>query len=210
MTAVHARDRETAQGWHTLEGEAVLAAMDSSVGQGLSTADARLRLAQYGPNVLAEGKRRGPMRMLLAQFADVMVLVLIGAAVVAGFLGEPQDIVAIVAIVLLNAVLGFVQEYRAERAMAALKRWPRRSARVRRDGAMTTVPATELVPGDVVLLEAGNVVPADLRLIEASSFESRKRRSPVNRSRSTRCRASSLSATSPSATSATWRTRERW
>ncbi|MBK5189660.1 MAG: HAD-IC family P-type ATPase, partial [Gemmatimonadaceae bacterium] len=108
--------------------------------------------------------------MLVAQFTDIFVLVLIGAAAIAAFLGEPEDIAAIVAIVLLNAVLGFVQEYRAERAMAALSAMAALTARVRRNGVDVTVPSAEVVPGDVVLLEAGNIVPADLRLIEASSL----------------------------------------
>jgi Ca2+-transporting ATPase len=106
--------------------------------------------------------------MLVAQFTDVMVLVLIGAAVVAGVVGEPQDIAAILAIVLLNAGLGFVQEYRAERAIAALRAMAALTARVRREAAETTIVAAEVVPGDVVVLEAGNVVPADLRLVEVN------------------------------------------
>jgi Ca2+-transporting ATPase len=163
-------NRDAAHGWYALEGEHVLAVMDSNVRDGLSSEEARLRLKQHGPNELAEGSRRGPVRMLLAQFTDVMVLVLLAAAVIAGFLGEPQDIAAILAIVLLNAILGFVQEYRAERAVAALKALSAFIARVRRDGEVTKVPASELVPGDVVLLEAGNVVPADLRLLEVASL----------------------------------------
>jgi Ca2+-transporting ATPase len=106
--------------------------------------------------------------MLLAQFTDVMVLVLIGAAIIAGFLGDAGDIAAIVAIVVLNATLGFVQEYRAERAVAALKAMAAPSARVRRDGVELIVPSADLVPGDIVLLEAGSIVPADLRLLDAS------------------------------------------
>ena len=154
--------------WCALDGQSVLALLDSSADHGLSEEEARLRLARYGPNVLAEGTRRSPLRMLVAQFTDVMVLVLLGAAVVAGFLGEPEDIVAIVAVVVLNAALGFVQEFRAERAVAALRAMSAPSARVRRDALDAVLPATELVPGDVVLLEAGNTVPADLRLVDAS------------------------------------------
>jgi Ca2+-transporting ATPase len=168
VTVASVRERETAHGWYTLETQRVLAAMDSSVESGLTAEEARLRLGQYGPNELAEAKQRSPLRMLLAQFTDVMVLVLIAAAVIAGFLGEPEDIAAIVAIVLINAILGFVQEYRAERAMAALKAMASLTARVRRDAVDTTVLASELVPGDLVLLEAGNVVPADIRLIDVS------------------------------------------
>lgn len=170
MTVVQAHERETAHIWYTLDGQRVLAALGSSIASGLSTGQVHLRLGQYGPNELAEATQRGPLRMLLAQFTDVMVLVLIAAAVIAGFLGEPEDIAAIVAIVLLNATLGFVQEYRAERAMAALKAIAALTARVRRDAVDTTVPASELVPGDLVLLEAGNVVPADMRLIDVTTL----------------------------------------
>jgi len=106
--------------------------------------------------------------MLADQFTDLMIVVLIGAAVVSGLIGDLADTVAIIVILVLNGLIGFVQEYRAERAIAALKKMAATSARVVRDDAAQTVPATALVPGDVVLLEAGNVVPADLRLLEAA------------------------------------------
>ena len=104
--------------------------------------------------------------MFLDQFKDFMILVLIAAALVAGVIGEPSDTIAIAVIVLLNAVLGFIQEYRAEKAMAALKKMAAPAATVIRDGKPDTIPADQLVPGDLVLLEAGNVVPADIRLRE--------------------------------------------
>jgi Ca2+-transporting ATPase len=157
------------QVWHALTCDAALAALHTGP-QGLSSAQARQRLAQHGPNALPEGGRRSPLRMLVDQFADFMIVVLIAAAVISGIVGEPSDTVAIVVIVVLNAVIGFVQEWRAERAMAALRRMAAPSARVRRDGAVATLPAAELVPGDIVLLEAGNVVPADLRIIEAAQL----------------------------------------
>jgi Ca2+-transporting ATPase len=106
--------------------------------------------------------------MLLAQFGDTMVIVLLVAAAIAGVVGEPEDTMAIIAIVILNAALGFAQEYRADRAMAALGALAQPLTRVRRDGAEQSVPSTALVPGDIVLLEAGNMVPADLRLLEAA------------------------------------------
>jgi Ca2+-transporting ATPase len=105
--------------------------------------------------------------MFLDQFTDFMILVLIAAAVVSGIIGEPLDSLAIVVIVLLNGVIGFVQEFRAERALAALKMLVPRSARIRRGGQTMTVPASQLIPGDIVLVEAGNLLPADLRLVEA-------------------------------------------
>ena len=153
--------------WHLRTVEEVARALGTDPRGGLEPGEAGNRLEAYGRNEMAARRRRGPLKMLLTQFSDFMILVLIAAAVVAGLVGEPQDSIAIVVIVALNAVIGFVQEYRAERAMAALQRMAALSARVLRAGSVHTVAATELVPGDVVLLEAGNVVPADLRLAEA-------------------------------------------
>ncbi len=153
--------------WHLRTVEEVARALGTDPTGGLEPGEAGNRLGAYGRNEMAARRRRGPLKMLLTQFSDFMILVLIAAAVVAGLVGEPQDSIAIVVIVALNAVIGFVQEYRAERAMAALQRMAALSARVLRAGSVHTVAATELVPGDVVLLEAGNVVPADLRLAEA-------------------------------------------
>lgn len=109
--------------------------------------------------------------MLLDQFTDFMILVLIGAAIISGIIGEPADALAIVVIVILNGAIGFVQEYRAERAIAALKLLAAQSARVKRDGETTIVPAIRLVPGDLVSVEAGDVLPADLRLVDAAKFK---------------------------------------
>ena len=114
--------------------------------------------------------RRPALRMLAGQFADFMIFVLIVAAIISGLVGDPQDTAAIIVIVLLNAIIGAVQEYRAERAVKALRALAAPAARVRRDGQVREVPAVQLVPGDIVLLEAGNVVPADLRLIEVAEL----------------------------------------
>ncbi|MFN9088552.1 MAG: cation-translocating P-type ATPase [Gemmatimonadaceae bacterium] len=154
--------------WSTLSPDQAQAALDVSRDQGLSTTAVESRRAEYGANVLQAAARRRPWRILLAQFADVTVLVLLAAAIIAGALGEPEDVAAIVAIVVLNALLGFVQEYRAEQAMAALGALAAPAARVRRDGCEQTIPSADLVPGDLVLLEAGNIVPADLRLVEVA------------------------------------------
>ena len=155
--------------WHTLPAEEALRELHA-VPQGLTFAEAEARMAQHGPNALPEGRGRSVARMLLDQFADFMILVLVAAAVVSGIVGEPSDTLAIFVIVLLNAVIGFVQEWRAEKAMAALRRMAAPSARVRRDGAVETLAADRLVPGDIVLLEAGNIVPADLRLLDAAQL----------------------------------------
>ncbi len=161
-------ERETtAMSWHRLPGEAVLRALGTST-EGLSPSEARRRLAEHGANVLTEGERRTPAAMFLAQFTDFMILVLLAAALISGLLGDLTDTLVIAAIVLLNTVVGFVQEYRAERAMDALRALAAPAATVLRAGRSERLPAAQIVPGDVVLLEAGGVVPADLRLLEAA------------------------------------------
>jgi Ca2+-transporting ATPase len=139
--------------------------------QGLSAADADKKLLEVGPNELKEGKKKSIAGMLLSQFKDVMILILLGAAIISGIIGEPTDTIVILVIVLLNAVVGFFQEYRAEKAMQALKQMAVTQARVMRNGIITWLPATVLVPGDVVLLEAGNAVPADVRIIESINLK---------------------------------------
>jgi Ca2+-transporting ATPase len=156
--------------WHCLGIQDAVDRLDSDLHEGLSSAAASAGLVRHGPNTLTETGRRHPLAMLAAQFTDFMILVLIAAAIIAGLVGEPQDSIVIVVIVLLNGILGFVQEYRAERAMAALKQMAAPMASVIRDGQIHTVPAPDLVPGDIVKLEAGNIVPADLRLLELSSL----------------------------------------
>ena len=153
--------------WYQQPAEAALATLRTSA-DGLTAAEASRRLAEHGPNLLREEKRRTALGLLAGQFTDVMILVLLAAAVISGLIGDVVDTIAIVAIVVLNAAVGFVQEYRAERAMAALKAMAAPTATVVRDGMIVVIPAIELVPGDVVLLEAGRIVPADLRLIEAA------------------------------------------
>jgi Ca2+-transporting ATPase len=155
--------------WHTLAADEVALHLETSP-SGLSSAEAVSRLARFGPNALREKRARSPWRMLLDQFTDFMIIVLIGAAIISGIVGDVEDTAAIIVIVILNAVIGFVQEYRAERAMAALKRMAEAGAHVLRGGQKETVNASALVPGDAVLLEAGNVVPADLRIIEAAQL----------------------------------------
>ena len=152
--------------FHQVNAESALAELKSTP-HGITGDEAQERLAQYGPNVLVERKKKTVLAMFLGQFTDFMILVLIAAAVISGMIGEASDTIAIVVIVLLNAVLGFSQEFRAEKAMAALKKMVASSAVVVRSGEHQTIAAFELVPGDIVLLEAGNIVPADMRLIEA-------------------------------------------
>ena len=156
--------------WHGMSVEAVQQWLQTTLDRGLSSEDISLRLVRYGANSIREAKTKGPGRIFAAQFADFMIVVLLAAAVIAAFLGEPADTVAIVAIVVLNAVIGFVQEYRAEHALAALRKMAAHNARALRNGEPATVPAADLVPGDIVFLEAGNVVPADMRVEEAAQL----------------------------------------
>ncbi|HYQ99450.1 MAG TPA: HAD-IC family P-type ATPase, partial [Casimicrobiaceae bacterium] len=156
--------------WHTLDADAALARLDVVPATGLAPEEVARRAARYGPNEIREQRAKSPLAMLLGQFKDFMILVLLAAAAISALIGDPKDTLAIVVIVVLNAGVGFAQEFRAERAMAALKRMAAATARVVRGGEVLTVPAAQLVPGDVVLLEAGNIVPADLRVLEAAQL----------------------------------------
>jgi Ca2+-transporting ATPase len=153
--------------WHTKTVENTLSLLDVIV-SGLNSAEAEKRLRKFGLNELKEAPRKTPLMMVVDQFKDFMIIVLIAAAIVSGIIGEAADTIAIVVIVILNAVIGFIQEYRAEKAMQALKKMAAPSALVMRDGNITKIPAQNLVPGDIVMLEAGNIVPADMRLIEVA------------------------------------------
>ena len=133
--------------------------------RGLSSAEAAERLKKYGENSLAKEKRAKPLKIFIGQFRDIMILILLAATVVSFFLGEIYDAVTIVIIVLLNAVLGFIQEYKTEKTLIALKNMTAPAAKCYRDGVLVTVPAAELVPGDIIRLEAGDKVPADGAII---------------------------------------------
>lgn len=156
--------------WHQKEIDSVIEDLGTSL-QGISSEEAKKRLEEYGPNELKEGKKKSPLGMFLDQFKDFMIIVLMASAVIAGALGEVADTIAIVVIVVINAVIGFVQEYRAEKAMEALKMMAAPTATVLRDAHTSNIPSYDVVPGDMVLLEAGRVVPADLRLIESARLK---------------------------------------
>ncbi|NUQ36251.1 MAG: cation-translocating P-type ATPase [Caldilineales bacterium] len=153
--------------WHRLETSEILSQLHSDAASGLSTAEAQRRLTEHGPNELSERGRKSPWRILWEQLTGLMVVILIIAAVVSAALGDWKDAIAILAIVVLNAALGFSQEFRAEKAMAALKRLAVPTVKARRDGHVVEISARELTPGDVVLLEAGALAPADGRLLES-------------------------------------------
>ncbi len=152
--------------WHQLDHDALYRELDSSP-DGLTAKEVVERLERYGTNELEERGLRSPLSVLAGQFTEIMVVVLLIAAVISFLIGETTDAIMIMIIVVLNALLGFTQEYRAERAMAALKQLSVPTVRVRREGHVREVAATNLVPGDIVLLEAGARVPADARVIES-------------------------------------------
>ena len=156
--------------WYQLNTDDVARELGTNVAAGLSASEAALRLNRHGPNELVDRGQKSPWAILWEQMTALMVVILIVAAVVSAALGDWKDAIAILTIVVLNAILGFSQEYRAEKAMAALKKMSTPLVRVRRDGQVREISSRELVPGDLVLLEAGNVVPADVRLIESANL----------------------------------------
>jgi Ca2+-transporting ATPase len=160
--------------WHTSSPDALAAAFHTSFDGGLPDHEAQQRLQREGPNELPEAQPPSLLKLFFSQFTSVIVWVLIGAAVISGLLEDWLDAAAILAIVLLNGVLGFIQEFRAERSLAALRKMSVATARVFRDGVLRSIPARELVPGDLILLEAGDRIPADARLIYTTNFQSQE------------------------------------
>ncbi len=157
--------------WYRITAQETLQSLGTNAETGLTSTEVKERLDRNGPNELIERGKKSAWWILLEQFKEVMVIVLIIAAIVSALLGEYTEVVVILAIVVLNAILGFSQEYRAEQAMAALKKMAVPSVRVRRDGRVQEVSSTELVPGDIILQEAGNLVPADSRMIETVNLK---------------------------------------
>ncbi|NMB00712.1 MAG: cation-translocating P-type ATPase [Firmicutes bacterium] len=156
--------------WHTLSAEEVFGRLETGY-QGLKTSTANTRLSEQGPNQLIAGEKKTLLSIFLAQFGDMMIWVLIGAAVISGLVGEWIDASIILIVVFLNAILGTVQESKAEAALDALKKMAAPTAQVIRDGVTQELAASELVTGDIVLLEAGDSIPADLRLVEAVALK---------------------------------------
>jgi len=155
--------------WHTLDRKTTMQQLETQPG-GLTDDQVAERLERYGPNELEERNVRSPWVVLGRQFTEIMVVVLIVAAIISFALGEITDGIIILLIVVLNGILGFTQEYRAERAMAALKQLAVPTVRVRRGGQIRDVESTRLVPGDIVLLEAGSRIPADGRVLESANL----------------------------------------
>jgi Ca2+-transporting ATPase len=157
--------------WHTLATEEVARTLNIELPMGMDTVEAADRLLVQGPNQLASKPPRPAWLKFLDQFRNFLVIVLLGAAVLAGAVGDLKDAAVIAIVILLNAALGFFQEHRAEAALAALKNMLAPVARVRRDGLVVQIPAVDLVPGDILLLEAGDRIPADARVLHAHSAE---------------------------------------
>ncbi len=155
--------------WHSMKKEEVLQTLQSSE-QGLSVVEVKRRLDEYGPNVLREEKKRRLLQLFLDQIKDAFVILLLVASVMSYIIGEMADAIMIVLIVVIVVVIGFIQEYRSEKALEALKKLTAPTARLMRDGATLTVPSSEVVPGDIILLEAGDRVPADARLLSIASL----------------------------------------
>ncbi len=160
--------------WYKLTLEETAQELKTDSAAGLTSEEAVRRLQQFGPNELIDRGGPGTLTILLNQFKELMVIILIIAAIVSLLLGEIVDFVVIMAIVIINAALGFSQEYRAEQAMAALKKLAVPTVRVRRGGQIVEISSEELVPGDIVVLETGNLVPADGRLIEGANLKAQE------------------------------------
>ncbi len=152
--------------WYQLETSEVIENLQTDPRDGLTDEEARLRLEKYGPNELVEKGSKSPWLIIWDQMKELMVVVLLVAAVFSLLLGEYSDAIIILAIVILNAAIGFSQEYRAEQAIAALKKLSVPNVHVRRSGRTEEISALHLVPGDVVRLETGGYVPADARILE--------------------------------------------
>src|SRR5215831_5573890 len=156
--------------WHAMAVDEVVRRLTTNIEKGLDTGEASSRLQKYGPNRLPEGKKRGPFVRFLSQFNNILIYVLLGAGFVKLMLDLWTDAAIIFGVVLLNGLLGFIQEGRAEKALDSIRNMLSAEARTVRDGDTRVVPADELVPGDVVMLESGDKVPADLRLVEVKNL----------------------------------------
>jgi Ca2+-transporting ATPase len=157
--------------WHALSREQVFEKLGTTQGKGLTSEEASQRLQKYGPNQLEEGKKTTFLQMVIGQLNNFVVILLIVAAAISALLGETVDAIAIITIVVLNTVMGVVQEGRAAQELEALKKMASPEAQVLRGGRRVSIPANQLVPGDIVFLETGNFVPADMRLTEAVNLK---------------------------------------
>ena len=169
-TAANPSTASEVAAWHAISADEVLKRLATNVGKGLDAAEAANRLQKYGPNRLPEGKKRGPFMRFLSQFNNILVYVLLGAGFTKLMLNLWVDAAIIFGVVILNALLGFVQEGKAEKALESIRNMLSAEARTLRRGETRMIPADELVPGDIVLLELGDKIPADLRLVDAKNL----------------------------------------
>ncbi len=176
MSEENAKKQQLSQAFYSQTEEAVFKELDTKL-EGLSDSEVQKRLAEYGANELDEGKKKSMLQKFFEQFKDLMILVLLVAAAVSAMVPNAEghrewvDAIIILAVVIINAVMGVIQEAKAEQAIEALREMSTPNANVLRNGHSVTVSSAELVPGDIVLLEAGDVVPADMRLVEVSSLK---------------------------------------
>ncbi|HKF13317.1 MAG TPA: cation-transporting P-type ATPase [Xanthobacteraceae bacterium] len=169
-TAVNVNPASDVTAWHSISVENVLKRLTTSTEKGLDTGEASVRLQKYGPNRLPEGKKRGPFVRFLSQFNNILVYVLLGAGFTKMMLGLWIDASIILGVVILNGLLGFIQEGKAEKALDSIRNMLSAEARTLRGGNTRMIPAEQLVPGDIVLLESGDKVPADLRLADVKNL----------------------------------------
>jgi magnesium-transporting ATPase (P-type) len=195
--------------WHAVEADEVASRFRTDPARGLAVGEAARRVRQYGPNRLPEGKKQGALRRFLLQFDNILVVILLGAGFVKLLVGLWLDAAVILGVVLINGLLGFVQEGKAEKTLDSIRTMLSAEARCTRDGEVGLVPAQTLVPSDVVLLESGDNVPADLRLTEVKNLRTEEaaltgESVPVDKTveRPPRGR--------PSGTAGAWPSRARW
>lgn len=156
--------------WHQQTAEETAASLDSNIHTGLTAVEVKRREQQFS-NQIEEGAKNNPAKMLISQLTDTMILVLLGATVISGIVGAMADAITIMTIVIINAVLGFIQEYKAEKSLAEIKKLASPFTYTIRDGKRCKVPTSELVPGDIIIIESGDRIPADVRLIESFGLE---------------------------------------
>ena len=169
-TTVNANASADAVAWHAIAADEVLPRLDSDARSGLDAGEASRRLAQYGPNRLPTAGKRGPLMRLLTQFNNVLAYVLLAAGFIKLMMGLWIDASVILGVVIIDGLLGFVQEGRAEKSLDSIRSLLSPEARTLRGGETRTIPAEELVPGDIVFLESGDKIPADLRLLDVKNL----------------------------------------
>ncbi|MBK1813696.1 calcium-translocating P-type ATPase, PMCA-type [Clostridium sp. YIM B02505] len=157
--------------WYTKNTSEVLKDLNVDESVGLSTEEAEKRIEKYGENKLASKKKKSIFQLFVAQLADFMIYILLAAALISGIMGEISDAIIIIIVILVNAVVGVVQESKAEKALEALKELSTPKAVVKRNGELTEIPSEQVVPGDIVIIDAGRYIPADLRLIESANLK---------------------------------------